>query len=70
MTDTTIDHKPVTPGLRVWDYDLRPAIVGEVDHIAQDGTAWYTTTSLDGSRRGMFDAKRMWYRHPSDGRLA
>lgn len=68
--ESTIDHKPVEYGMRVWDYDLRVAIVDSVNHVDQAGTIWYNTKSEDGKRRGTFDAKRMWFRHPSNGKLA
>lgn len=67
--DRTIDGHRIEFGMKVWDYDLRPAYVIEVHHIAQDGTTWYRTTrSADGSGAGnIFDALRMWVRHPSTG---
>lgn len=70
--EKTIDGVPLTPGMKVWDYDLRPAYVIELHHVAQDGTAWYRTTrSPDGTGAwNLFDAQRMWHRHPSTGVLA
>lgn len=67
--EATIDGHPLTLGDKVWDYDLRPAYVIEVHHVAQDGTVWYKTSrTVDGSGAGnLFDAKRMWFRHPSTG---
>ena len=58
-TSHTIDGHPVTEGLLVWDYNLRPARVIGVDHTANDGTVWWETDT------GMFDGSRMWVRHPS-----
>lgn len=70
--DTTIDDHRLSLGDKVWDYDLREAYVIRVDHVAQDGTTWYRTSpNEDGSGAwGLFDAKRMWHRHPSTGALA
>lgn len=66
MSETTIDGYPVTQGMRVWDYDLRPAIVGEPNKYGNPSEpTWYEMTKLDGSRSSSMDAKRMWYRHPS-----
>lgn len=67
--ERTIDNHALKLGDRVWDYDLRVAVVGPVHHY-EVGTPWYTTTREDGSRGKDFDAKRMWWRHPTDGRLA
>jgi hypothetical protein len=71
----TADEVPVTAGLRVWDYDLRPGTVTEVDHSfegAPEGplgiVAWHLVRG-DNDRVGMFDGTRMWTRHPVDGRL-
>jgi len=71
MSDTTIDGYPFETGMRVWDYDLNVAIVGEPQknsHPAEP--TWYEMTKLDGSRSSSMDAKRMWHRHPSTGQLA
>lgn len=67
--ETTIDGHPLSLGDKVWDYDLRPAYVLRVDHVAADGTTWYLTSRTpEGSGAGnIFDAKRMWHRHPSTG---
>ena len=70
--DTTIDGVPVTLGMRVWDYDLRPVTVVEVEHLdPHTGAWWYRCQRTAGQGPGhMFDAKRMWHRHPSTGRTA
>jgi len=69
----TADNVPVTEGLRVWDYDLRPGTVTEVDHSFQgtpDGplgiVAWHIVVSDEGGS-GMFDGSRMCTTHPSTG---
>jgi hypothetical protein len=69
----TADGVPVTLGLRVWDYDLRPGTVTEVDHSFQ-GTpdshggiiSWHLVGSYDG-RTGMFDGSSMCTRNQFDG---
>lgn len=70
--ETTIDEHPLILGMKVWDYNLEPAYVQRVDHVAADGTTWYRTTrSPDGTGHwDLFDAKRMWRYHPSTGALA
>jgi hypothetical protein len=67
--DTTIDGVPVTLGMRVWDYDLRPVTVVEVEHLdPHSGAWWYRCQRTAGQGPGhQFDAKRMWFRHPSTG---
>lgn len=67
--ERTIDGRQVKIGMRVWDYDLRVAIVGPIAYY-EVGNPWYSTTREDGSRGKDFDAKRMWYRDPSTGELA
>jgi hypothetical protein len=60
----TIDGVEVTEGLRVWDYNLRPATVTGIQHVdAATGITWFKTDT------GMFDGSRMWVHHPSDGRV-
>ena len=70
--DTTIDGVPVTLGMRVWDYDLRPVTVVEVEHLdPHSGAWWYRCQRTAGQGPGhQFDAKRMWFRHPTTGVLA
>jgi hypothetical protein len=70
--ETTIDGHPLTLGDKVWDYDLRPAYVIRADHVAQGGTTWYRTSrnADDTGAWNLFDAKRMWHRHPTTGDLA
>jgi hypothetical protein len=70
----TADGHEITVGLRVWDYDLRPGTVTEVDYSIQgtpDGplglVAWHMVTADDGVSKGMFDGSRMAVRHPFDG---
>lgn len=70
--DRTLDGVTITPGLRVWDYDLRRAVVGEP--IAYGNPAertWYNMTSAEtGGRSSMMDGGRMWTRHPVSGERA
>jgi hypothetical protein len=75
----TLDGVKVVPGLRVWDYDLHPRIVGEVDHVTPGGhedpiydhDPWYRMinpeTGLQGSS---MNPSRMWFYHPSTQRKA
>jgi len=65
MSDRTIDGHLVEVGLVVWNYDLEPAVVAGVAHVAADGTTWYSTWRPDGGRGKDFDASRMWHWHPS-----
>ena len=66
--NTTIDGVLITPGLVVWDYNLKVSVV-QSDRDAEgvrcpdwcDGNHWFDTTG------GMFDGGRMWVRHPSTG---
>lgn len=71
MSDTTIDGYPVVPGMRVWDYDLRRAVVGEPQKYGNPSEpTWYDMTKPDGSRSSTMDAKRMWRFHPTTGEPA
>ncbi len=64
---------PVTLGLRVWDYNLRPGTVTTIDKH-YDGTpdgplgivAWHIVTDDEG-HAGLFDGSRMWTLHPVSG---
>ena len=68
MNETTIDGYVIETGMKVWDYDLNPAIVGEPEKNGNPNEAtWYTMTKLDGTRSSSMDAKRMWFRHPVTG---
>jgi hypothetical protein len=68
-TETTIDNHPVTEGMRVWDYDLRPAVVGQpIRNGHPNEPTWYEMTSATtGLRSSSMDAKRMWAKHPTTG---
>lgn len=69
--DTTIDGFPVQEGMRVWDYDIRRAIVGKPEPSGHpDEPTWYSMTDIDGRRSSSMDAKRMWKRHPATGEEA
>lgn len=68
--DTTIDGYPVEIGMRVWDYDLRRAVVvGPEDFGNPNEPTWYKMTSGEPEREGKpsssMDAKRMWKFHPT-----
>jgi hypothetical protein len=61
---------PVTEGLRVWDYNLRPGTVVQVDYSFEgtpDGplgiVSWHLVET-DYGGTGMFDGTRLWTRHP------
>lgn len=67
--DRTIDGVEIVIGLRVWDYDLRPAIVaGPQKYRNPNEAQWYEMTNLEGGRSKMMDGGRMWYRHPTTGK--
>lgn len=71
MADTTIDGYEVTEGMRVWDYDLRRAVVGPPQKYGNPAEpTWYDMFTPEGGRSSMMDAKRMWVRHPSTGEAA
>jgi hypothetical protein len=68
----TADGVEITVGLLVWDYDLRPGVVTEVDHSFEgtpDGplgiVAWHMVERCDGGGSGMFDGSRMCTTHPT-----
>lgn len=69
----TLDHVPVTVGLRVWDYDLRPGTV-ETLCYHYDGTpdgplgvvAWHMIR-CDNGGSAMQDGTRLWTVHPTTG---
>lgn len=61
-TDVTLDGVPVTPGLAVWDYNLRPTrVLKPCSHTP----GWWDTAN-----GGMFNGERMWTRHPATGQPA
>lgn len=62
----TLDGVEVVPGLRVWDYDLRPRIVGEIRFKEADGDPWYNMIdpSIMATAKEM-NPSRMWFRHPT-----
>jgi len=77
----TLDGVTVAPGLYVWDYDLRRGIVLEVEYTEplREGqkapVTWWKVRQVNedgtpGERTKMFDASRMWARHPSTGKPA
>ena len=75
-TTHTLDGVEVIEGLRVWGYNLDPRIVGPVSYrspVQPDWppSPWHVMTDPVTGRRGSdMDPSRMWFRHPSDGRLA
>jgi hypothetical protein len=70
-TDRTLDGVEVTPGLKVWDYNLqRAVVVGPQKWGNPNEAAWYDMTKPDGTPSSMMDAGRMWRRHPRTGELA
>jgi len=68
----TLDGVEVVPGLRVWDYDLRRRVVGEVSSREADGDPWYVMRAVDAPdlRGSDMNPSRMWVRHPSTGEVA
>jgi hypothetical protein len=67
----TLDGVEVQPGLRVWDYDLRPRIVGAIQHRESDGDPWYSMIDPETQRQGsIMNPSRMWFYHPSTQRKA
>lgn len=70
-TNRTIDGQPVVTGMRVWDYDLNRAIVGDPEPYGNPAEpVWYRMTRIDGKRSSSMDAMRMWVRHPATGERA
>jgi len=63
----TLDGVKVEPGLKVWDYDLRPVTVGKAGRPEANGDVWYDTIRADGTRGSIMNPSRMWHRHPSTG---
>lgn len=56
----TLDRVEVVPGLCIWNYNLDLDMVIAFDHKSH-GQNWWRT------ERGVFDAQRMWVRHPVTG---
>jgi len=67
ITEYTIDGHKVTKGMRVWDYDLNRAIVGEEKPYSP---GWFEMTTPEGKRSSMMNGSRMWVRHPMTGERA
>lgn len=69
-TTHTLDGVLVEPGLRVWDYDLRPRIVGPTNRVSH-GVPWWDMVIPDGEYAGQLgsamDPSRMWAKHPTTG---
>ena len=65
LTDPTrtLDRHTVKPGLAIWNYNLDVDEVVEFDHESH-GQRWWRT------KRGCFDASRMWVIHPGTGQRA
>lgn len=69
-TTHTLDGVRVTPGLHVWDYDLRHRIVGDVAYTS-GGDPWYRMLDPQTKRHGSdMNPSRMWVRHPATGATA
>jgi len=65
LTDPTrtLDRVTVVEGLAIWNYNLdRDRVVSFLRE--SHGQRWWNT------ERGMFDASRMWVRHPNTGEPA
>ena len=68
----TLDGKPLTHGMRVWDYDLRPCMVdleGRIDYETNqnDGSvAMWFDTHYENGRRNTMSHDRVWVLHPFD----
>lgn len=72
----TIDHAPITPGLVVWDYDLRVSEVAPFREGMCDpgGEYWdgffAMRDPVTGGRMSSMTGDRMWVRHPRTGKPA
>lgn len=74
----TIDGVLVTPGLWVWDYNLRLSQVQSDNYASAVRGCTAMGATFDGCRSdhwfnttgGLFNGSRMWVRHPADGRVA
>ena len=67
--DQTIDGYEVFEGMRVWDYDLEPGTLTLENPHESHGVLWYTVNRDKGGNSTM-DSKRLWFRHPTDGKKA
>jgi hypothetical protein len=75
---TTLDGHKITDGLRVWDYDLRPAIVDvkgtswadPKNEFHKYWNGWFEMKTPDGNRSSTMNGERMWVRHPYTGAKA
>jgi len=72
----TLDGALVVEGMRVWDYDLRPRIVGKIRYregtsLDGDGDPWYRMIDpVTGNEGSDMNPSRMWFRHPTTGQPA
>lgn len=67
----TLDGVEVKPGLRVWDYNLRRAVVVGLQPYQNPAEGdWYDMATVDGERSSMMNPSRMWVRHPATGERA
>jgi hypothetical protein len=67
----TLDGVEVRPGLRVWDYNLRRAIVVALQPYQNPAEGdWWDMQDVDGNPSSMMNCSRMWVRHPSTGERA
>jgi hypothetical protein len=70
----TLDGQPVTPGLRVWDYDLNVRVVAPLEgtyadpkseyHDSWDGFYTMLNPETGSDRCSKMTGDRMWVRHP------
>lgn len=61
--DYTLDGHPITPGMRVWDYDLdATTVVGPNANGIPDEVQWY-----DMANGKLMDGHRLRVHHPSTG---
>jgi hypothetical protein len=79
--EVTLDGVPVTHGLRVWDYDLRPGMVDLTHTKPSDWepssmypgrtTLWFRVIGpQQGPRGSLMNAERCWVKHPFTGERA
>lgn len=75
---TTLDGHKIVDGLRVWDYDLRVAVVDvagtawahETSEFHRYWDGWFEMRTPDGGRSSGMNGERMWVRHPRTGEVA
>jgi len=63
----TSDGHPITHGLAVWDYNVKPGLVS-LDQLGDDG--WFEVVGKGQTRGSLMNSERVCVRHPYTGQLA